>query len=74
MAFQESVFQTAVHNYKIIMHNILYLHKRMVRKDDLPIQKHKLSISLLKELIEVSVIFIIGSFSIKIWFHENVPL
>jgi hypothetical protein len=42
------------------MHNIHYLHKRMVRQDDLPIQKHKLSISLLKELIEVTGIFIIG--------------
>jgi hypothetical protein len=46
----------------------------MVRQDDLPIQKHKpASISLLKELIEVSGIFIIESFSIKIWFHETAP-
>ena len=56
------------------MHNILYLHKRMVRQDDLPILKHKPSISLLKELMEVSGISIIGSFSIKIWFHETAPL
>jgi hypothetical protein len=46
----------------------------MVRQDDLPIQKYKPSISLLKELIEVSGIFIIGSFFIKIWFHETSPL
>jgi hypothetical protein len=45
----------------------------MVRQDDLPIQKYKPSISLLKELIEVSGIFIIGSFFIKIWFHETSP-
>ena len=58
------------------MHKYIhYLHKRMVNwQDDLPIQKHKPSISLLKELIEVSFIFIIGSFSIKIWFHETAPL
>jgi hypothetical protein len=46
----------------------------MVYQDDLPIQKHKPSISLLKELMEVSGISIIGSFSIKIWFHETAPL
>ena len=56
------------------MHNIHYLHKHMVRHDDLTIKKHKPSISLLKELIEVSGIFIIGSFSIKILFHETAPL
>jgi hypothetical protein len=35
------------------------------RHDDLPIQKHKPSISFLKKLIEVSGIFIIGTFPLK---------
>jgi hypothetical protein len=46
----------------------------MVWQNDLPIQKHKPSINPLKELIEVSGIFVIGSFSIKIWFHETATL
>jgi hypothetical protein len=49
------------------MHNL----QRMVWQNDLPIQKHKPSISLLKGLIEVSGIFVIGNFSINILFHET---
>ena len=46
----------------------------MVERNDPPSQIHKPSISLLKELMEVSGISIVGSFSIKIWFHETAPL
>ena len=56
------------------MHNILYLHKRMVWQNDLPIQKHKPSISLLKGLIDLIPLERTDRFNrltIKIWFHET---
>ncbi len=48
---------------------IIYLHVIDTTYDwhnDLPVQMHRLSISLLKELVEVSGIFVNGSFSTKI--------
>ena len=52
----------------------IYINVYIVNLNDLPAQIHKPSTNVLKKSIEISGIFIIGIFSIKIWFHETAPL